>query len=235
MSKIVGVVFDFDGTLVQSNEIKKETYYLAAKDVGCPFEIVDQTLADIPRGDRHQLIGAMAAEMQSQNLLGPGVLPQHFALDFTSLYSELCEAAISTCPEVEGASDTLRELRHRNIEVFLNSATPKNYLERIARNRSFFGEVSAIYGAPTAKADNNNAILDSLKCTASEIMFVGDGQDDLEAATKTGCHFTGIRGGRGKFSVETFPTVADLRQLLPLIDNIDCQSSNVPMATGTSI
>jgi len=233
MSKIVGIAFDFDGTLVQSNEIKRETYYLVAKEAGCPSRIVDKVLADDPRGDRHRLIRTMATEMGSQSLLESGILPENLAHDITARYSELCELAIASCPEVEGASEALRELRNRNIGVFLNSATPKNYLESVVQHRSFVGEVSGIFGAPASKVDNIDAIVSGLKCTADEIMVVGDGQDDLEAARATGCYFVGIRGGSGGFAKEAFPIVTDLLQLLPLIEGLDDRWSLAPLATNT--
>lgn len=228
MNVIAGVAFDFDGTLVQSNEIKRQTYYHVAQEANCPVEIVDCVLGAETQGDRHHVITLIAAEMEQRNLLPAGENTAQCSQGLIARYSDLCETRIAACPELPGASEALKELDNLGLKLFLNSATPLNYLNKILPHRSFAGHISAVYGGPATKVENLKAITRNLGCSHSEVLVVGDGEDDLRAARQSGCQFVGVLGGKGDFAADEIPTISDLRQLVPLVADRSGRKEQAP-------
>lgn len=214
------IVFDFDGTLVQSNEIKLQTYYQVAEAVHCPREVVDAVLQAEAPGDRHQVFNSIATEMNERRLLPEGEPVDRYGGSLTERYSEICETLIARCPEVDGASEALQKLHDRGLSLILNSATPETQLKKVLGSRAFSSLISAAYGAPATKVENLNAIIKDRGCDPRDVLFVGDGDDDLQAAQRTDCHFVGVLGGRGDFNAVKVPTITNLRQLIPIVDGL---------------
>ena len=52
-------IFDFDGTLVQSNEIKKETFYEVTQNFSELSSILDKILSNPDSGDRYKIFDTL--------------------------------------------------------------------------------------------------------------------------------------------------------------------------------
>ena len=58
--------------------------------------------------------------------------------------------------------------------------------------RSLHSYVSDVYGAPGTKTENLRRIEFQIRAKPSEILFVGDSEDDREASLNVDCHFVGV-------------------------------------------
>lgn len=215
------VVFDFDGTLVDSNEIKTRTYYEVARPYDPDGSVVGQVLAGAARGDRYHVMRRIVCE-----LADGGKLPAQAPLDgwadqWAQAYTAICEKAIAACEEILGASSTLAWLHSQGIPLFVNSGTPTETLARVIELRSLDRYFSGIYGAPESKVENLHKVQRQIRGQEREMLVVGDGEDDRAAAADFGCHFVGVAPERvGRFQQAPRYKIENLAELRAILGEI---------------
>ena len=189
---IRGVVFDFDGTLVDSNDIKVQTFYEVTKSHDPTGSTVTRILNQFPNKDRYGLFHAIIGELFANNQIEDSKDLEILATQLAEDYTVTCEKAIENCKEVPGTSETLRWLSEQHLPIFINSRTPTTTLKRLITSRSLHSYVSDSYGAPATKLENFQLIQSQIHAQPRELLFVGDSDDDQEAAQEAGCHFIGV-------------------------------------------
>ncbi len=180
------VVFDFDGTLVESNPIKRGTYFEILAETPGSGAVVETVLRENPGADRHRVL-ACAHEVLSSR--GASPLPPLEAL--VDAYSRICEERVAACPPLPGALETLESLRATHA-LSLDSATPTEALERVIEKRGWRNFFRGVLGGPVSKLDNLRSIAQREGVAAGEMAYVGDGPADREAAATFGCRFLGF-------------------------------------------
>ncbi len=178
------IAFDFDGTLVHSNPIKREAMMTVAARHPDGIAIMEAILAD-PPGDRYAILGRFAAQI--------GVEDEAAAMVET--YAAWCAERILTCPARAGADAALAALRVAGAKLYVNSATPTKALREIVAGRYEDGIFDGVYGGFGAKVANLRTIMDIQGAASEDVAMVGDGIDDHEAALAAGVPFFGIAGG----------------------------------------
>jgi len=189
---IRGIVFDFDGTLVDSNDIKLQTFYDVTKSHDPTGSTVTRILKQFPNKDRYGLFHAIIREFFAQNQTEDSKDLETLAAQWAEDYTVRCEKSIENCEEVSGTSETLQWLSKQRLPIFINSRTPTTTLKRLVTLRSLHSYVSDTYGAPTTKSENLRLIQNQTQAQPKEILFVGDSDDDRDAAGEVGCHFVGV-------------------------------------------
>lgn len=194
------VVFDFDGTLVQSNEIKRKVFYQVVQEYGNFDPIVDATLNELASADRFSILARIASVIAANESLPNGMTCEDVALSLTDEYSRVCEVMIAGCEEVGGASELLKALSDEGIALFINSATPYHPLKRIIELRSFDKYFLGVYGNLKDKVRNLREIMKVTCSDPSELIFIGDSEADRHAAETIGCYFIGIISNPDSFA-----------------------------------
>src|SRR4051794_25727739 len=95
------LAFDFDGTLAQSNSVKRNAYYEIAEAFGDLVGVVDDVLAK-ERGTRHQVIAALVSRLEKLGRLPDLRSPREWVDYLVREYTLHCEKRIAICPEVPG-------------------------------------------------------------------------------------------------------------------------------------
>ena len=138
------VVFDFDGTLVNSNAIEREGFFrLAAR-----YSKGTATMADVIRASSNgrwilsAFAGCMAAEGVSLNVD-----------ELVESYGARVDTAVAAAPEMPGASDLLVDLRYAGLRLHLSSATPTASLLAMLDTRGWTVLFDGIHGAPKSKIE----------------------------------------------------------------------------------
>ncbi len=199
------VVFDFDGTLVLSNAIKRDGFFAVAGGYPGGAAAMEGVLAD-PPGDRFAIMAAFAARFGAD------------AGDLAEAYGAWCEARILTCPERPGASACLADLRARGIPAWINNATPEAPLRAVVARRYPPGSFAGVLGGHGRKEPNLRAILATTGLAAPEMLMVGDGADDRAGAQGVGCRFVGLTDGSLARQPDAGDLLADLADLTARID-----------------
>lgn len=186
---IQAVIFDFDGTLVLSNDIKRSGFFRIASAYPRGEKLMREILDAPDAGDRHNVLRTFAEQVHcSRDAAEKSVA-------FVEQYTFWCKTEISTCPERPGASKALCQLFSAGMTIYVNSATPKTYLSQIIAQRYTPSLFSGVYGGPETKCENLITILRSKNIAAAETITIGDGLDDKAAADQTGGLFIGVAGG----------------------------------------
>ncbi len=210
------VVFDFDGTLVDSNAIKRDAYFEVTRRFGEVRALVEDTLG-VSRGDRAANLREILERLAREGKLPPEKTCAEWLSLLVGEYAEWCEARIRVSPEIPGAQSALEQLAAAGLPLFVNSATPTEPLRRVVELRSLHRFFRGIYGAPAAKTDNLAAIQRETGLPFSTFLVVGDGEEDRRAAEKTGAAFFGVISTGGGFSTPPRVTAPDLHSLADFV------------------
>lgn len=203
MSSLSCVVFDFDGTLVDSNAVKHDAFLrIAARFPG--GEVAMRGLLGHLKDDRHAV---MAAFVQASGL---SATPD----ELVCAYSEYVDAAVAAAPAMPGAEALLQALRAAGLRVVLSSATPLANLRTIVERRGWTHHFDRLAGSPASKLDTLTRMMADHGLQAHEIAVVGDGADDRASAHATGCAFFAVGEARGTPADEPVYPLTALHDLL---------------------
>ena len=182
-------VFDFDGVLADSVEIKAEAFgalYLAHGE-------------DVARRvmEHHRAHGGMTRREKflvwHREFLGQDLDPA--GLDqLCRQFSALVVDRVVAAPEIPGVLAFLGHWRGR-MSLFVDSAGPDDELREIVRRRGLDGYFVSTHGSNRTKADNLRHILDANGLAPERVLFFGDASSDLAAARACGTDFLGILPG----------------------------------------
>ena len=179
-SLIQAIVFDFDGTLVDSNEIKLSAFYEVTAHISGAVAELDRIFQDTDRGDRYDIFVALQARLGSD------------ADTLTKAYGERCERVILDKLAKSRVTETLDKLKAEGRKLFIASATPEVNLVAMLDKSDLVTRFEGIYGRPAGKAEILRRIMEEHDLQPSAMVMVGDGEDDLRGAKEFGCLFIGI-------------------------------------------
>jgi phosphoglycolate phosphatase len=212
--RIRAVVFDFDGVLVDSNEVKRQAFFEVFRDYDGSAEVVVSLLASDGVIDRYDVIQGVLSQLEVD--LPPRA---QVARKLAEEYNAICEHHAATCAEIEGAATALATLA-AEYQLFVNSATPEQPLRRIVAGRSWDRFFRGVFGRPSTKTENLRRALSASSTTPQDLLFVGDSRSDMLAAREVGCQFVGVRDDEDVFRQHGVPVVEDLTVLPELVPDL---------------
>ena len=176
-------MFDFDGVLVESNNIKTEAFSALFKG-----KCSDEQHRDIVR---HHIENLGVSRYKKFAHIYRKILRKDIGQealdDLSHSFSELVMERVIKAPAVEGVMDFLRS--NRRYECYIVSATPHEEINNIVRFRSIEKYFAGIYGSPKEKEELIRDILAEGKYQAKSTVYIGDGMNDYLAAKKCGVYF----------------------------------------------
>ena len=176
------IAFDFDGVILESGSIKQQAFldlFADRPDLQASILAHHRRHLGVSRFDKIAWI--------HRELLGRPLGPEELAAEGRR-YSALVLEQVLACPMVAGAEELLRDLRGR-VLCFVVSATPQEELESIVAERGLGGYFRELHGAPATKADVLAELLRRHDLSPQEMLMVGDGLSDYEAARLAGVPF----------------------------------------------
>ena len=177
------LVFDFDGTLVPSNGIKRDAFAESVADIPGAPEAIGRILARTPDGDRYTLFEALARE------IGTEITPA----ELVSRYGQICEARIVPLIVESDIPALLQHLSASGLEMHIATATPYPAIIEILQAAGIADIFNSIHGRPQNKAEAIREIMAKGAHQPAQVAMVGDGPADREAAEATGCRFVAVQ------------------------------------------
>ena len=197
-----GVVFDFDGTLVDSNEIKRRGFDFA-------FAAYPDRMPEIRaycHGFNHTVRGEKFRYV-TERILGLEYTAELEKL-FHERYADFTTESVVAAPDIPGAVAFLRSLAA--LRPALLSSTPTAILLQILNRRGWRTLFSTVQGAPVNKQEWLVNFQGALGCRPEEVLFFGDTDEDASAGNEAGCTF--VRVGKaaevaGELAIQDFTAV----------------------------
>lgn len=180
------VIFDFDGTLVDSAHIKREAFFEVLPDLPHAKGCLDTLLLTKPPLDRYSIADRLA------HALADGPVARNMAREIAEDYSIVCREKVGDAPEIAGASEIISGLKERGIPLFISSATPQNELLQVVAGRPWSGAFQGIYGSPDTKLEHLDRIRRGVCGSPQSLLFIGDSEHDADTAEAFGCIFGAV-------------------------------------------
>jgi phosphoglycolate phosphatase-like HAD superfamily hydrolase len=178
------IVFDFDGTLLESAEIKTDAFAELFRDhPQHQREILEYHLAHAGIS-RYLKFRAIYRDILKRPLVQEE--EERLGLTFQRLIAE----QIAVCPYVPGARAFLQTVAGQ-YKCFIASGTPDAELQPLVAQRGLEEFFDEVHGAPAAKAEILKSILRRHALAPSEVLSIGDALSDLEAARAEQIPFAG--------------------------------------------
>ncbi len=209
------LVFDFDGVIADSVEIKTWAFAELYRDYG--EEVVEEVVTyhlnngGVSRFDKFLFY-------QTKLLSLP--IDTKTMETLNRKFSSLVINGVIGSPEIPGVEEFLNNCYVANKLSFINSATPTDEIKEIVSKRGMSKYFNNIYGSPVSKVSNLKDIISSYNLSPNEMVFFGDSLADYEAAETIGCDFVGV-GKSFEKTIETLlPPIEKQHGFLRNFDNI---------------
>ena len=209
------LLFDFDGVLAESLEIKAGAFRHIYSDYGDAF--IRRVL------DYHQQHGGISRVEKIRHYhrdwlgldVGDRVLDE-----LAAEFSRLVEADVIACDWVPGARETL-DAWQPLVPLYVISGTPEDELRRVCHGRGMTDYFQQVRGSPSRKEPIIEEIIAERGFEPRRTLFVGDSMTDWRAAQATGLDFLGrlVPGEDDPFPAGT-RTVPDLHPLAAMADGV---------------
>lgn len=177
------VVFDFDGVIIESVELKSRaftTLFSDRPDLHAAIRAHHERHLGISRQEKIRWI--------LERLLGRE--PDARTIDeLACRFSRLVLEEAVRCPEVPGARSALEALGRLGVPAFVASGTPEAELRDIVTRRGLAHLFDRVLGSPATKAAILRRILEEHDLAPEAVVMVGDGATDWEAAVAAGVPF----------------------------------------------
>ena len=194
------VVFDLDGTVVDSTRALLAAHEAAWASVGLPRP-ADETILE--------LIGLPLIE--TMRILDPEQDPEALAAAYSSTYAEVA-------PRYERLFDGMAELLARPFRAAVATGKSQRGADGVVKQLGLEGRFEAVRGGdsvprPKPNPDLLEAILAETAASRSELVMIGDTTYDLEMAKAAEVRAIGVSWGH--HSVER------LRTWAPVVDSVE--------------
>ncbi len=176
------LVFDFDGTLVDSNPIKWSAFEQLFSDFPSQLDKIMRYCREgnhTPRWVKFRTIYETILRLPYT----PGA-----EASLMKRYEEATTRQIIAAPEIPGATRFLKRAA-AHYQTALLSSTPHKILSVILRERGWKDYFGTVQGAPVHKSTWLKTFFQECRLRKGQLVFFGDAREDLEAAKEADCPF----------------------------------------------
>lgn len=223
------IIFDFDGVIVESVDIKTLAFGKLFENKGNKIkrEVISYHLANtgVSRFEKIKYI--------YRKILREKLDKQTFK-KLCERFSRLVVDDVVAAPYVKGAEEFLRSNKKKYI-FYVISATPQGEIEEIIRRRGLTSFFKNVYGAPYKKAEVIKRIIKKEVVAPDETVFVGDALGDRAAAKASSVKFVArINKPEGLFDGIDCAKIYDFRRLTKTLTELDEQACKADVRKSTA-
>jgi len=209
------IIFDFDGVIVESFDIKTRAFATL-------FESEGETA--VKKIIEYHTRNGGVSRYEKFKYIYENILKQPLTeLKFQQLckkFSDLVVDEVVSSLYVRGAKEFLEEYAEL-YRCFIATGTPQEEIEEIVKKRNIGHYFKGIYGAPMKKLDIVKYIINKEKIKPSEAVYIGDALSDYDAALKNSVTFIArIVTGNSLFSDINCLKIKDLTPLNTIIEKL---------------
>lgn len=210
------VIFDFDGVLVDSVEVKTDAFAELYRPYG--GGVVEKVI------NHHRAHGGVSRfdKFRHYHKFFLGVtLTEADMVNLSDRFTAIVMSKVIAAPEIDGAYEFLQRCNDENLVCAVNSATPEGEIKKIVEARGWNELFCCVHGSPSSKSQNLNEIIINQGKSQTDAVFFGDAESDLIGAVNSSVEFVGI--GKDMVSVSEdqggFPAFNDFKGLLEVLND----------------
>ncbi len=209
---IKAIIFDFDGVIVESADIKTEAF----KELFSNYpekveEIVNYHIANAGIS-RYVKFRYIYERILREDLSGD------LELELGRRFSQLVLQQVIAAPFVTGAKEFLDRNRNR-YQFFIASGTPQEELCRIIMAKGLQAYFKEVQGSPKKKTEIIKDIIGKYNLAKNQVVYVGDAESDRISAQGNGIPFIQRRSKlESKAEIELW-VISDLSNLGEILKN----------------
>lgn len=180
------VVFDFDGTLIESNQVKYDAYFQVFPQDNEWEKVIRRVLKRSYEKSRYAVIDEILREKGWAPASSEMLVAEVDRL--SEDYGKRVFSEVKKCPARLSVEVVLERLC-KILRLYLSSTTPEHQLYELVDHRGWTGYFQNIFGFPREKSATLKMILEQENILPENLLVVGDGESDRISARDTGCHF----------------------------------------------
>ena len=179
------LIFDFDGVLVESNEIRFEGFQLLFRDF--PTHQVEKLVqfARLNGGlSRYEKIRYFFEKILNEPISADNIKA------LAKQYSELVKQKVIDAEPVKGSLEFLSNYKN-NYDFAVVSGSDQEELRDVCKDREIDHFFLEILGSPASKESTIALLLSKMGWGRKSCLFIGDSINDFDAARANGIDFIG--------------------------------------------
>ncbi|MEW6407129.1 MAG: HAD-IA family hydrolase [Patescibacteria group bacterium] len=177
------IIFDFDGVIAESVDIKTRAFIYLFKDYHKSIQDKVKKLHLNNGGmSRYKKFKIIYEKFLNKRL--DKITSNRLGKDF----SRFCYQGVIKAPLVKGAKQFLKK-SYKKYNLYIVSGTPESEIKRIIKEKGLSRYFRSVYGSPKYKGELCKAIIRKDKILPREAVFIGDSVNDLKGAMEAGLYF----------------------------------------------
>ena len=205
------IVFDCDGVLLESVDIKSHAFARIGAEFG--QEASDRLVA------HHLMYGGVSRfkkfEWLYQEVLGRSISPEEQDA-LNEKFTKYAYEGVLHCQLVPGAQEVLDRWTSR-VPMYVASGAPQDELRQVLELRGLSPRFDGIYGSPPGKSALLRSIVEKTGVNPADAIMIGDASTDQYAAEAAKTRFY----GRGEyFRHSGYPWHKDLTRLNEYLEEL---------------
>ncbi len=177
MKDLKAIIFDFDGVIVESVEVKTWAFR----------KLFERYPRHVDKIAAYHMDHGGISRFTKIRYIFKGILKKPLSEKFFDQlcrrYSQLVYNRVVASPLVPGAQEFLKKY-YKKFPLFVVSGTPRGEMIDIAEAKNLTRYFMGIFGSPETKEYWTRKILDRFKLKPREVLFVGDARSDYQTAKK---------------------------------------------------
>ena len=216
---IKAIIFDFDGVLVESAEIKTEAFR----------ELFNQYSLEINKiVEYHEKNMGISRYVKFRHIyndiLNRSISPQEEE-ELGRKFSQIVMEKILRAPLAPGTIKYLEE-HYQKYPFFIASGTPEEELHFIVVEKGLSKYFKETHGTPKKKNEIITDIQNRYKWKPEEVLFVGDAETDLMAARESGTKFVARMASWRNKTFDCSYCIDDLGDLGEIVKLLDREGNS---------
>ena len=211
------ILFDFDGVLVESVDIKTKAFAKLFEKEGA--EIVNKVV-------KYHLANGGVSRFKKFDYIYKELLKRQITdkdrIELGNKFANLVIQNVLDAPWISGVKEFL-ENHSEKLDLYIVSGTPDNELKYIVENKNVSKYFKGVFGSPATKGDLIKHILSTHSYKNEHVVFVGDAITDLNGALEANVSFIGKISNKetNPFSDYHVFLIRDLRELPGLLKQMN--------------